>query len=72
MLRGRKISSDVQWIIIRLSSLLRKEDIAMYTGISVRSIVEILRHFNTHGTVEDSEQERKERKWLLRDLDVEV
>jgi len=44
----------------------------MYTGISVRSIVEILRHFNTHGTVEDSEQERKERKWLLRDLDVEV
>jgi hypothetical protein len=69
----QKISTDVQWIIIRLQSLLRKEDISAYTGVSLRSIERILKYFNTHRTVKVPELEkRRYQSTHLRDLDVEV
>jgi hypothetical protein len=72
MPRGYKISADVQWIIVRLSSLLRKEDISIYTGISLRSVINILQYFNMHGTIEDRVPEKKKGRKQLRDLDVEA
>jgi transcription initiation factor IIE alpha subunit len=71
MTRGSKIPAEVQWIVIRLSSLLKKEDISVYTGISVRSVERILLYFHAHGTIQSRESEQG-RKKHLRDLDVEV
>jgi transcription initiation factor IIE alpha subunit len=63
----------VQWIIVQLSSLLEKEDISVYTGISVRSIERTLKYFKDHRTVQLTEQEkRRYQRTHLRDLDVEV
>jgi hypothetical protein len=75
MAKGCKIPVEVQQIIVRMSPLFKKEDIAIYSGVSVRSIERILRYFKTHGTVEGSGQGQPEpcgpRKHL-RDIDVEV
>lgn len=72
MPRSRKISVEVQWIVVWLSSLLQKEDIAIYTGLSEWSIVDILQKFHTQGTIQIHDKERKESKWQLCDLDAEV
>jgi alkylated DNA nucleotide flippase Atl1 len=71
MARGSKIPAVVHWIVIRLSSVHTVEDIAMFTGISARSVERIL-HFNLHGTIDHKEEERKRRRQYLRDMDVEV
>jgi hypothetical protein len=69
----RRISADVQWIVVRLSSRFEKEEISVYTGISVRSIERILKFFKKHHTVQLTEQEkRRYQRTHLRDLDVEV
>src|ERR1700731_1327591 len=70
MPHGHKISADVQWIVVRLSSLLEPLDFSTYKGVSLRSVERILQYFNTHGTVQVSEQDC--RKAELRGLDVEV
>jgi hypothetical protein len=72
MAHGCKIPVAVHWIVIRLSSLLRKEDISIYTGISLWSVEQILHYFKMHQTIQVKEPEEKQRKRLLRDLDVEV
>ena len=72
MPHGQKISPDVQWIVIRLSRLLRKEQIAIYTGVSIRSIERILEHFQKHGTVAGLSGARHNRRKQLRDIDIEV
>jgi hypothetical protein len=71
MTRGTNIPVEVHWIIIQLSSLLKKEDISIYTGISVHSIERILLYYHAHGTikVQDSKQQRRRHLW---DLDVEA
>ena len=72
MARGTKIPAEVQWIVIRLSSLLKKDDIAIYTGISVRSVERILMHFHAHGTIQVRESLQQVKRRHLRELDVEV
>jgi hypothetical protein len=73
MPRGTKISTEVQWIIIRLSSLFKKDDISIFTGVSVRSVERILLYYKAHGTVHDlAESEQRGKKKHLRDLDIEV
>ena len=73
MPRGTKISTEVQLIIIQLSSLFKKEDISIFTGVSVRSVERILLYHNVHGTVHASpESEQRGRRRHLRDLDIEV
>lgn len=71
MARGSKIPSDVQYIVIRLSSIMKPEDIAIYTGISRQSVLRILRYFTLHGTIENK-KERKKKGVHLRDMDLEV
>jgi transposase len=69
----RGILPEVQWIVIRLSSLLVKDHISIYTGLSVRSIERILEHFNAHRTIIITRsQEKKQWKKHLRNVDVEV
>jgi transcription initiation factor IIE alpha subunit len=71
MARGNKIHPDVHYIVIRLSSIMKPRDIAIYTGISQQSVVRILRHFTNHGTVEHK-KEHKKKGVHLRDMDLEV
>ena len=71
MARGSKIHPDVRYIVIRLSSIMKPEDIAIYTGISHKSVLRILRHFTLNGTIEH-EKEHKKKGVHLRDMDLEV
>ena len=71
MARGSKISPDVHYIVVRLSSIMKPEDIAIYTGISRQSVLHILWYFTHHGTIEP-EKERKKKGVHLRDMDLEV
>ena len=71
MARGNKIPPDVHYIVIRLSSIMKPDDIAIYTGISQRAVSRILCYFARHGTIE-SEKERKRRSGQLRDMDLQV
>jgi transposase len=73
MPHGEKISPEVQWIILRLSKLLKNEQIAMCVGVSERSIRRIISHFREHGTIEvaGSVQEERTNNKHLRDIDVE-
>ena len=75
MAKGRKISPEVQQIIVRLSAILSKDDIAINTGISTSAIKRILRYFEENDSIPaDAEKERQRlgRPRLLRDEDVEV
>jgi hypothetical protein len=72
--RGRLIPVETQWIIVRLASRVSKEDISVYTDVSLASINRILQYFKTHGTVKDSspkDSSRPERQHL-RDVEVQV
>ena len=71
MPRGSKIHPDIHYIVIRLSSIMKPEDIAIYTGISKPSVHRILRHFSLYGTIEDK-KERKKKGAHLRDMDLEA
>jgi hypothetical protein len=71
MARGSKIHPDVHYIVIRLSSIMKPEDIAIYTGISQQSVLRILRYFALHGSIEDK-KDRKKKGVHLRDMDIEV
>ncbi len=72
MVKGRKTSSDIQRIIVRLSALLSKEDISIYTGLSHRTVKRILQHFEETGTIPDEEKEWRRRPRILRDEDINV
>ena len=71
MARGSKMPPDVQYIVIRLSSIMKPENIAIYTGISRQSVLRILQYFSLHGTIEHK-KERKKKGTHLRDMDLEV
>ena len=74
MPRGTKISSEMQWVILRLSKFLKIDQIAMCVEVSERSIRRVISHFREHGTIEGgtSAQEEHKRNRHLRDVDVEV
>jgi hypothetical protein len=73
MAKGCKIPVEVQQIIIRMSPLLEKEDIAIYSGVPVRSIERILQYFRRHGTIKGSKDGQQHGPGrYLRDIDVEV
>jgi transcription initiation factor IIE alpha subunit len=69
---GTKILPEVQWIVVRLSSVFDKDEISIYTGLSVRSIERVLQYFNTHQTIKNPTEEKREKRCALRDIDVEV
>jgi hypothetical protein len=71
MARGSKIPLEVHYIVIRLSSIMKPDDIAIYTGISPRAVKRILQYFAMHGRVEGV-KEHKRRGGTLRDTDLQV
>lgn len=74
MPRGTKVSSEMQWAILRLSKFLRSDQIAMCVEVSERSIRRVISHFRAHGTVEGDKtvQEEHKKNRHLRDVDIEV
>ena len=73
MAKGCGIPVEVQQIIVRMSPIFKKEEIALYCGVSIRSIERILQYFQTYGSVEGSKQGRQHSpRRHLRDIDVEV
>ena len=72
MPQGQKVIQEVAWIIIRLSSILSKDEIATYTGYSLATVKHILLYFEQHGTVRESKRGQEQRKGKLRDVDLEV
>ena len=75
MAKSQKISPEVQQIIVRLSAVLSKDDIAVNTGISISAIKRILRYFEENDSIPadaEKEQKRLGRPRLLHDEDVQV
>ena len=72
MPKGVKIPAAVHWIVVRMSSQFKPDQIAMYTGMSLSSVERILRFFKIHGTIDHKDEQRKRRRQYLRDMDVEV
>ena len=72
MPRGTKISSEMQWAILRLLKLLRSDQIAMCVEVLERSVWRA--HFQVHGTIngDKSVQEERKQNRHLRDVDIEV
>ena len=69
---GKAVSEEIQWIIIRLSSTMSREDIAMYTGISHRKIDNVLSTFNKYGSVKTTIRKKPHTYASLCDDDVQV
>lgn len=71
MLQGQKVIQEVAWIIIRVASILSKDEIATYTGYSPATIKQILLYFKQNRTVQESDRARSRGKescktWILR------
>lgn len=69
---GKHISEDVQWIIVHLSTIMPREDIAMYTGVSQHKINKVLSTFNKEGTVKAATSQKPHTYASLCDDDVQV
>ena len=69
---GKAISEEVQWIIIRLSTAMSREDIAMYTDVSLRKVNDVLSTFNKEGTVKVYTRQKPDTYTSLCDEDVQV
>jgi hypothetical protein len=73
MAQGKPIPEDVQWIIIRLGTVMTPEDISMYTNVNERTIRKILKFFKeTEGIyVRDRSNEVRLNR-SLNNCDIEV
>ena len=69
---GKAISEEVQWIIICLSTAMSREDIAMYTDVSLRKVNDVLSTFNKEGTVKVYTRQKPDTYTSLCDEDVQV
>ncbi|KAK2460232.1 hypothetical protein APHAL10511_007748 [Amanita phalloides] len=63
--RSKAVSEDVQWIVVRLATKMKPDEISMYTGISVRSIERILAYFQSNRDVPAPKQSMHARKGKL-------
>jgi transposase len=69
---GKPILEEIQWIIVRLSTTMSREDIAMYTGVSERKVDDVLSTFNRDGTVKVYTRQTSHTYRSLCDEDVQV
>ena len=79
MPQGQKISPELQWAIMRLSRIIRKDHIAVGLNLSICTVRHVLSHFNAYGIIlyppppeEPSDAGVKKGYRHLRDADVEV
>ncbi|KIJ50579.1 hypothetical protein M422DRAFT_245201 [Sphaerobolus stellatus SS14] len=64
MAPGRKVSADLAWAVIRMSSVLSKADISSYTRLSIRTIETICARFRRMGDVVTVREIRRRRRTL--------
>ena len=69
---GKPIPEEIQWIIVRLSAAMSREDIAMYTGVSQRKVNDVMSTFNKDGTVKVYTRQKPHTYSSLCDDDVQV
>jgi transposase len=69
---GKPIPEEIQWIIIRLSTAMSREDIAMYTGVSLRKVNDVMSTFNKEGTVKVYTRQKPHTYSILCENDVQV
>lgn len=76
MTRGKKITDDVQWIVIRMATTMPKEDVSQFTGVSIRTVERILSLYAKTGGINAkdlrSESGTVGRKLQLSDIDLRV
>jgi transposase len=72
MAKGKIISEEVRWIIIRLSTTMREEEIAMYTDVHAWTVRKILVQFQQKGGVEEPKQAVPKGNQVLCDYDIQV
>ena len=72
MPQGKPISEEVQWIVVRLGTVLLPEDVAMYLNISERKIRAILTHHKRTGEVDTPRREQPNIYRKLQAEDIEV
>jgi hypothetical protein len=70
--KGKPIPEEIQWIIIRLSTAMSWEDIAMYTGVSQRKVNDVMSTFNKEGTVKVYARQKPHTYSSLCEDDVQV
>jgi hypothetical protein len=72
MPQGKAVSGEVQWIVVRLSTQLGVDDIAMYTNLNTRTVRRILAYFKKHGDIDDHNKLTRSVRQQLCDYDVQV
>jgi hypothetical protein len=72
MTRGRPVSDDIQWTIIRLSAIMPSHEISGYTDTSERKIRDILAHFKKTGDIKTSKREMPTIHKSLQEEDIQV
>lgn len=72
MVAGKAIPESVQWIIIRLSTIMAVDDIATYTDVGTRSVKRILAHFRQTGDVDIAKRAGLHLHRTLCDYDIQV
>jgi hypothetical protein len=72
MVQGKPVPESTHWIIIRLSSTMSHEDVAMYTDVSVRKVKEIITYFKRTGDIDVPKRLRPQLHRALCDYDVQV
>lgn len=70
--QGKATPEAVQWIVVRLSSVMSEEDIAMYADISLHTVQRILSHFNRTHEVIVPKSSKCHTQSALCDYDIEV
>ena len=72
MPKGKPISEDVQWIIVRLGAAFLPEEISMYTNVSECKVRAILTHHKRTRGVDIAKRERPNLYQKLQDEDIKV
>jgi hypothetical protein len=72
MTKGRPISWDIQWVVVRMSRTVPLQEIAVYTDISIRSIERILAHFRKFGSVITPNTAVRQGPHAMNDDEIEV
>lgn len=71
--KGKEISEDLRWVVVRMASLLAIETITVYTNISRRQVLRILSCFRRTGQVFEPDRTSKTgRKQHLSEVEVSV
>lgn len=71
--RGKEISEDLRWVLVRMASILPVETVSIYTNISRRQILRVLSCYRRTGLVLEPDRTSKTgRKRHITDVELAV